>query len=54
MSAPNDSVWADDHGRLHCELCDRVSEVAEVEALAAGWCLTLDGPLCPACAKKCS
>lgn len=53
MSEHNDSVWADEHGRLHCELCDRVSEVYEDAALAAGWCVTWDGPLCPKCAEAC-
>lgn len=42
-----DSVWADDVGRLHCELCNRVSEVPEDAALASGWILSWDGPLCP-------
>lgn len=47
------SPWADRFGRLHCELCDRVSEVPEDDALAAGWAVTWDGALCPQCADAC-
>jgi hypothetical protein len=44
-----DSVWGDENGRLHCETCDRISELQEEDALAAGWCVTWDGALCPSC-----
>lgn len=52
MANDHDYIWGDEHGRLHCETCDRVSEVPEDDAIATGWCVTLDGALCPSCTAE--